>query len=307
MLEAVLGDISSTMPPVKGCIQATMVLRDAMFESMRHSQWVKATAPKISGTWNLHQLLPSGLDFFIMISSISSVMGNRGQANYAAANSFMDSLAHYRTARGERGTSLNMGVFLSAGAVAESSSLREDFASKLPFVPVTESELHALLSIYCDPSTGRPVKGDCQVILGLTTCQEMYKRNPDAAYWLQKPAFRQILATDHTGQGSDQSQHGSSGVGGSLSSADSVEATGVVVMDLLSTKLSSALGIKKDDISGKQPMHSYGIDSLVAVELRNWFSKELNVDIAVFDMLGGATIAAVVDLAAGRIFAKRTG
>ncbi|KAJ5747735.1 uncharacterized protein N7511_009431 [Penicillium nucicola] len=307
MLEAVLGDASSVLPPIKGCIQATMVLQDAMFESMTHSQWVQATAPKISGTWNLHQLLPSSLDFFIMISSISSVMGNRGQANYAAANSFMDSLAHYRTARGERATSLNMGFFLSAGAVAESSSLREHFASKLPFVPVTEPELHALLSIYCDTSASRPTQGDCQVILGLTTSQEMYKRNPEGAYWLQKPAFRQILATDHTSQtGGDSSQQGSSGAGSSLSSANSLQAIAVVVMDLLSTKLSSSLGINKDELSSKQPMHSYGIDSLVAVELRNWFSKELNVDIAVFDMLGGATVAAVVDQASGQIFAKRT-
>lgn len=274
---------------------------------MKHSQWVEATAPKISGTWNLHQLLPSGLDFFIMISSISSVMGNRGQANYAAANGFMDSLAHYRVARGERATSLNMGFFLSAGAVAESSSLREHFAAKLPFVPVTEQELHALLSIYCDAAAVQPIQGDCQVILGLTTSQETYSRNSDAAYWLQKPVFRQILATDHTGQKArGHSQSDLSGARGSLSSADSVEAIGKVVMDLLSIKLSSALGINKDEVSIKQPMHSYGIDSLVAVELRNWFSKELNVEIAVFDMLGGATIAAVVDLAAGQIFAKRT-
>ncbi|CAG7934385.1 unnamed protein product [Penicillium olsonii] len=306
MLEAVLGEASSTMPPIKGCIQATMVLQDSMFESMTHSQWEKATAPKIAGTWNLHELLPSGLDFFIMISSISSVMGNRGQANYAAANGFMDSLAHYRTARGERATSLNMGFFLSAGAVAQSASLREHFTSKLPCVPVTESELHALLSIYCDTSSERPTQGDCQVILGLTTSQASYKRNPDAAYWLQKPAFKQILATEHTGTSGTDSQNGSSGAGNSLASADSVEATGVVVLDLLSSKLSSALGINKDELSSKQPMHSYGIDSLVAVELRNWFSKELNVDIAVFDMLGGATIAAVVELAAGQIFAKRT-
>jgi hypothetical protein len=277
-----------------------------MFEQMTHSQWVQATAPKISGTWNLHELLPSGLDFFVMISSISSVMGNRGQANYAAANSFMDALAHYRTAKGERATSLNMGFFLSAGAVAESASLRDHFASKLPFVPVTEGELHALLSIYCNTSAAQSTKGDCQVILGMTTNQDMYKRNADAAYWLQKPAFRQILATDHTGgTEKDQSRQGPGAAGKSLSSADSKEAIGVVVMDLLTTKLSKALGINKEEFSGKKPMHSYGIDSLVAVELRNWFSKEINVDIAVFDMLGGATIAAVVSLVAGKIFATR--
>ncbi|KAL5044750.1 polyketide synthase [Aspergillus fruticulosus] len=57
---------------------------------------------QIQGTWNLHRLLPSGLYFFIMMSSISSIIGNRGRANYAAANSFIDGLAHYRHAHSER-------------------------------------------------------------------------------------------------------------------------------------------------------------------------------------------------------------
>lgn len=267
-----------------------------MFEQMTHAQWTKAAAPKITGTWNLHELLPSGLDFFIMISSISSIMGNRGQANYAAANSFMDTLAHYRISQGERAASLNMGFFLSAGVVAQSASLRKRYASNLPFVPVTESELHALLSIHCSPSFP-----ECQTILGLKTSPAVYKRNPDATYWLQKPAIRQILAADHSdGAEGDSSEHSSGN--SNVSSAGSVEATAVIVMDLLSTKLSKALGIDKQELSGKKPMHSYGIDSLVAVELRNWFSKELNVDMAIFDMLRGATIEAVVAWRRGRYF-----
>lgn len=278
-----------------------------MFEQMTYTQWVQATSPKIEGTWNLHRLLPQGLDFFVMISSISSIMGNRGQANYAAANGFMDALAHYRMAQGERASTLNMGFFLSAGAVAQSEALKKRYESNLPFVPVTEPELHALLSIYCDPSTPQVKKQGCQTILGLKSSSAVYKKSPDAFYWLQKPAFRQIYATDHAdGAEGDYSDSTGSQTGRSLLSADSVEATAEIVMELLSIKLSKALGINKQELSGKKPMHSYGIDSLVAVELRNWFSKEMNVDIAIFDMLGGATMDAVVGLAAGKIFSKRS-
>jgi acyl carrier protein len=135
----------------------------------------------------------------------------------------------------------------------------------------------------------------------------VYKRNPDATYWLEKPAFRQILAIDHA-EGAERDSHDqpSSGqVGKSISSADSVEAAGAIVTDLLVSKLSKTLGIPKEEVHGEKPLHSYGVDSLVAVELRNWFFKELDVDVAIFDILGGTTIAAVGNSAAGKIFAKR--
>lgn len=278
-----------------------------MFQQMTHSQWVQAAAPKIAGTWNLHQLLPSGLDFFIMLSSISSITGNRGQANYAAANSFMDALAHHRVAHGERATSLNLGFFLSTGLVAQSSSLKDRYTSNLPFVPVTEVELHALLSLYCDPCTPQSNERGCQTIIGLTSPRDVYERNPDAIYWLKKPAFRHILATDHAEgiEGDSHDQPSSGQVGKNLSSVDSVEAAGAIVTDLLVSKLSKTLGIPKEEVHGERPLHSYGVDSLVAVELRNWFFNELDVDVAIFDMLGGTTIAAVGSSAAGKIFAKR--
>jgi hypothetical protein len=274
---------------------------------MTYLQWVQATAPKIAGTWNLHELLPSGLDFFIMLSSISSIMGNRGQANYAAANGFMDALAHHRMSRGEKATSLNLGFFLSNGLVAQSSSLNDRYTSNMPFVPVTEAELHALLSLYCDPCGPRSNEEGCQIIMGVTSPRDVYKRNPDAIYWLEKPAFRQILATDHAEsfEGGTHDQPSKGQTVKSLSSADSVEAAGSIVTGLLISKLSKTLGVPKEDMHGERPLHSYGVDSLVAVELRNWFFKELDVDVAIFDLLGGTTIAAVGTLAAGKIFANR--
>ena len=129
-----------------------------MFEQMKLDQWKDAVWPKVQGSWNLHKLLPSGLDFFIMLSSISGIMGNRGQANYAAGNTFMDALAHHRVHSGERATSLNLGFFLSAGVVKESAALEKHYASGLPFTPVTESQLHSLLALLRpeQPRGGRP-------------------------------------------------------------------------------------------------------------------------------------------------------
>lgn len=234
-------------------------------------------------------------------------MGNRGQANYAAANGFMDALAHHRMAHGENSTSLNLGFFLSTGLVAQSTSLKDRYTSKLPFDPVTEVELHALLSLHCDPCTPRSNENGCQTIFGITTPKDVYKSSPDAIYWLEKPAFRHIIAVEHAegaGGGSPE-QHNHSQAGKSLSSADSVETAGALLTGLLVSKLSKTLGVPEEEIHGERPLHSYGVDSLVAVELRNWFFKEFDADVAIFDMLGGTTIAAVGHLAAGKVFAKR--
>jgi NAD(P)-dependent dehydrogenase (short-subunit alcohol dehydrogenase family) len=93
-------------PPIRGIIQSAAVLRDSIFENMAHAQWMEALKPKVQGTWNLHQAsLPEpcakeGLDFFVMLASISGSVGNRGQANYAAGNSYQDALAKYRRSLG---------------------------------------------------------------------------------------------------------------------------------------------------------------------------------------------------------------
>lgn len=87
-LRAALGHCREHMPPIKGCIQAAMVLRDGFFENMSHDDWLAPLGPKIDGTWNLHEQLPRDLDFFILFSSIAGVVGSQAQANYAAGNPF---------------------------------------------------------------------------------------------------------------------------------------------------------------------------------------------------------------------------
>src|SRR5437762_12299682 len=112
---------------------------------MLFDEWRAATRPKVQGTWNLHKLLPSGMDFFIMLSSMAGIFGSRGQSNYAAGNTFQDELGRHRIGLGEKATALDLGFFSSVGIMAEKQELRERFGSFSAFKPVTEPELHALL------------------------------------------------------------------------------------------------------------------------------------------------------------------
>lgn len=271
-----------------------------MFETMRYEQWSAATAPKVQGTWNLHSVLGKGLDFFIMLSSIASTMGNRGQANYAAANSFMDALAHYRASFGEKATALNLGLFLSAGVATQSPELQERYLSTLPFVPVTEDQLHALLVHHCNPTNA----SGPQTIFGLEPTAAQQRKPADSSYWLSKPSFRYLPTTysTNTGNNAGNDRDALSGIDQELAAATTVEAAMPLITALLVSKLSSLLNSPAEEFDTKKPLHSYGVDSLVAVEIRNWFAKQLKADVAVFDLLGGATLEGVGGLVAQKRF-----
>ncbi|PYI32692.1 putative polyketide synthase [Aspergillus indologenus CBS 114.80] len=279
----------SQMPPIRGCLNAAMVLRDALFENISHQAWHESLAPKVQGSWNLHRHLPRGLDFFIMLSSISGIVGTTGQANYAAGNAFQDALARHRVALGEKATALDLGVFDFAGAVAEDAQLRDMLIASMGLEPVTEPQLHALLDYYCDPQVRLDKSSDCQVTVGLSP-------NATQAMWLKKPMFGHLTGHERAGG----SAGASDSIAGALQRAESLASAHAVAMAAIAEKLSKALSIAVTDMDASKPLHQYGVDSLVAVELRSWFAKELQAEMAVFDILGGATLTSVAQMATSK-------
>ena len=116
---AVLAEIEANMPPLRGVIHAAGVLDDGVLRQQSWPRFEKVFAPKIHGAWHLHNLtqrLP--LDFFVLFSSMAPVLSNSGQGNYAAANAFLDALAHYRRAQGLPATSINWGPWSEVGMAA---------------------------------------------------------------------------------------------------------------------------------------------------------------------------------------------
>jgi acyl carrier protein len=229
------------------------------------------------------------MDFFIMLSSISGLVGTTGQANYAAGNTFQDALARHRVGLGEKATALDLGVFAFAGAVAEDAQLRDILIANMGLEPVTEPQLHALLDYYCDPRTNLQNPSDCQVTVGLSP-------NATQASWLKKPMFRHLTAHEQAGG----AHSASSSISASLQQAESLASAIELATEAIAQKLSQALSIAVGDIDANKPLHQYGVDSLVAVELRSWFARELLSEMAVFDILGGATLKSVALLATSK-------
>ncbi len=118
-LAACLAQASASLPPLRGIIHAAGVLDDGVLAHQNWERFRKVMAPKVTGTWNLHHLTrDQELDFCILFSSGASVLGSAGQGNHAAANAFLDAFAYYQTAVGCPTVSINWGAWAEIGAAA---------------------------------------------------------------------------------------------------------------------------------------------------------------------------------------------
>ncbi|KAJ0117477.1 hypothetical protein J7T55_003893 [Diaporthe amygdali] len=299
-ISQVLEECGSTMPPVRGCINAAMVLSDAIFDNMSYDQWSSTIRSKVPSSWNLHLLLPD-VDFFIMLSSVAGVLGHPGQTNYAAGNTFQDSLAHYRTYHGQNALSIDLGVMGDVGRVAETENLQRHLERTQGLDPIEEHEFLSLLDVCCDPI--RPITGPdaagCQISMGLMTPADRLSRALEPLEFLHRPLFAYFSRP----RGGALQHAGSAAAGGDavdtaelFRQAASPEDRAAVVVDALAKKLARALAIKPDDVDVTQPLHAFGVDSLVAVELRNWMGKQFAADVPVFEIMGGSTVLAVGEL-----------
>ena len=121
-LRALLEEIQRSMPPLRGIVHAAGVLDDGVLLEQDWSRFSRVMAPKVDGAWNLHSLtLSASLDFFVLFSAGVSVLGAAGQSNYVAANTFLDALSHHRRALGLPALSINWGLWAHTGMAASLS------------------------------------------------------------------------------------------------------------------------------------------------------------------------------------------
>ena len=124
-LERAMAGLAGRSPPIRGVVHSAGVIDDGLLMQMTPERFARVFASKVSGGWNLHRVLEGAeLDFFVIFSSASSLIGSAGQANYVAANAFLDGLAHLRQARGLPALSLNWGAWAEVGAAAQAQLQR---------------------------------------------------------------------------------------------------------------------------------------------------------------------------------------
>ncbi|KAH7330434.1 reducing type I polyketide synthase [Rhexocercosporidium sp. MPI-PUGE-AT-0058] len=296
-LRNVLERYKGIMPAVKGSIQASMVLRDTTFAKISFKDWEESLKPKVQGSWNLHNALPKGMDFFILLSSASGIFGNPGQSNYAAGNTYQDGLANYRCSLGENATSLDLGLVLSEGVVAENSKIMDHLMRREMFLPLTQEDVLALLDFH----TSQPsVNTKSQVVTGLDLPAKILARGGEIHSSMYQPLFRHMHQIKYSGYSQVRNTEQALDYKSLFVAATSLEEAAHIAAEGLRQKLSKMLGIAEENIELSHRVESYGVDSLVAVELRNWLAKEMGADLAVFEIVGGATLTGVGQTVAGK-------
>ncbi|PGH19323.1 hypothetical protein AJ80_04076 [Polytolypa hystricis UAMH7299] len=287
---------SEDFPPVKGVIQGAMVLRDAVYENITHEQWMGAVRPKVHGSWNLHKYLPKDLGFFVMLSSSAGIAGSRGQGNYSAGNTFQDALAHYRRLHNQHGASIDLGVILGVGFLANNTQDRiTDNTKGWNFIGIHERELHALVQCAI---TGQSLNGHhvpTQIITGLGTGGIVHLAGEKFPWWFNDAKFTHIKQVDTHEAGWADNNSGGGGedtaqLQSLLSQVSSLEDAVEIVTRALVRKLAKSMMVDVENIEAARNISSYGVDSLLAVEIRSWLFTELQADISVFDLLSNVPI-----------------
>lgn len=312
-LRDVVQECSRTLPPIKGCIQGSMALKvgsglklirsvsltliqDGVFASMSFADWQTAIRPKVQGSWNLHETLPVDLDFFVMLSSVAGIFGNRGQSNYAAGNTFQDALAAFRTVRGMKASTINLGSVSSVGWVAENRNSMRTHTATL-FELLREDEVHAAIEFLIDPRLENNNDLDTvtrsQLVLGLPTAEICRQNGIPSPTYLNYSLFTHLRFTSavtekETCKSKTISTAALLGVTSSKDEAVAVISSGIV------ERLSSLLAIPSSELDVRR-FGFGGIDSLVAMEFRSWVTRELKAEVSLLDIIGAQNITSLSD------------
>lgn len=221
-----------------------------MFEKMTFDDWTQSTQSKIRGTLNLHHLFSEkeGLTFFVALSSVASVIGNMGQANYSAGNGFIDALMEWRRNHGLPGHSINIGLVPDASGLSDISEDEEQRRRRYKHLEGTEimtHELQTLLRVIINSKLPLP----SQIIAGMT---DSLSRSNASTGWVLDRKFdhRLRLAVEDTEDSIQTSTL--------LKESGSIDAATEIVLNTLSEYLADAMATTADAIDSDLPLSALG-------------------------------------------------
>ncbi|CAG8944284.1 unnamed protein product [Penicillium salamii] len=243
-VKQVLGECATSLPPIKGCIQCAMVLKDALFENMSYNDWKAALQPKVLGTWNLHEALPLDIDFFGMLSSVTGIMGNKSQSNYAAGNTFQDALARHRNSKGLPSWSVDLGAVHGIGFIAENMRYARRTTDILQ--SIQEDQVHAILEYLIRTPATNYLTHDSyngNITAGLSTERIFNEGSVPAPSYFRFPLFTHLQNSSIASNGSLQ-QGSNMHVESLLQAAKTREEAVDAACQGITNKLSSLLGVR---------------------------------------------------------------
>ncbi|KAI2691625.1 hypothetical protein LCP963914a_1826 [Penicillium roqueforti] len=280
---------------LRGILQMSMMLRDRSFERMTLEEWNTSVDPKVKGTWNLHNASVSAnaeLDFFVLFSSVSGVFGLPGQINYAGANTFLDAFSQYRLGLGLPACAIDIGIVEGVGYAAEQDEILQKLkaAGGLGNTVSVSELLSAVEAAMTSISSNlRPQAGNFgvgirpNVPLADQRNRLVWKKDIRMSVFHNTGAAGTILTSaSDAGAGLEAFITQAKGDAALINQPGSAQMLAVEI----GKKVFSFLLKPEEDLVTSCSLSDLGMDSLVAIEVKQWWKATFGFDISVLELMG---------------------
>jgi len=279
-VEGLLDLVRKSGRPLKGVFHLAMVIDDAPIARLDRARFDAVLAPKAAGARHLHELTHGDpLDAFVLFSSVSSVFGNPAQANYAAANAYLDALANHRRAAGLPALAVNWGVLGGEGFVARNARVAE-YLARHGTTALEPAEVTALLASLLESGAAQASAIRCD--------WSKWKQSSRALQ--DSPVFAAVLA------GTDGRDGRPAGDWRARIEAALPGERAGVVSDALREIIGSVLRVKPSALRPDQPLTDLGLDSLMGVEIENLVESSIGASLPPASLMRARTIAQIAEL-----------
>lgn len=268
-ISGLIGAIGRTMPPLGGVIHAAMVLDDAVIANLDAERLKNVLRPKVAGAEHLDRLtrdLP--LDYFVLFSSATTLIGNPGQGGYVAANGFLEGLARQRRTAGKPALAVAWGGIEDVGLLARNRSLKDALASRAGVKGMTAHDALNLMG----EALSRPSADPDDAVLAIAEMNWTTAR--DHLPLLQSPTFAELIREDAAAEANKREKIDVSG----LVATRPPEEVRKTIIDVIVEEIAHILRLPQENLSRSKPLSEAGLDSLMAVELAIGLEERLTLE-----------------------------
>ncbi|CAI7659405.1 unnamed protein product [Penicillium glandicola] len=281
--------IQKNHPRIGGVVNGALVLNDSAFDEISLETMQATLAAKVDGSKLLSELFRDDLDFFILMGSLTGIVGNWNQSAYSAATGFQSNLIHQRRAQNLVGSIIHPGIITSVGYISrKGEGLAQHVSNTVGSLLLSERDLHEVFAetiLAGHPATSR----NPEIVAGMPMANPVTQ--PDII-WYRNPLCWDFV--DYRIQSSSASHLGDDktfSMKARLESAASMSEAAEIVAAGLADKVRSKFNLASDvAVTPDTQLSDLGIDSLVAVDLRSWFVRELSVEIPMLQILSGSSL-----------------
>jgi len=284
-VEKLFEHVQATMPPIAGILHAAMVLDDGLMADLDAARFKRVLDPKVKGADNLDAVTAGmQLDYFVLFSSVVTLLGNPGQANYVAANAYMEGVARRRRQEGRTALAVGWGPITDVGVLARSEALKSRFHKLMGVRGMRAAEALDLMAQALElPSTRELAVITISPIEGTFTA--------DRLQVLKSPTYANFVRGAQPG--------GENAVGSldlhALVKRKGIDAARRALTGVIVTQLAQVLHAREEEISRVRPVGEIGLDSLMALEFAMSLEESFGIHVTLSSSIGTLTVSGLAN------------